>query len=206
MMNNLTFKLFNFVGAPVKFSLTFLFLFLFLPVDMTISAFIAILVHEMAHAYVANYKGYRINGIDIGLMMGSASYSGSIHERDCIPITAAGPLSNLALYLIGLALSFFVEHTYLDNFMWVNLFLFVFNILPITPMDGGLILKNSLIRIINNRRKARIITSKVSLITSILVMIVAIDFGYYIACLFMLVFIYLALVDLGIIKKFSRRF
>ena len=204
-MMNLSYKIFNFVGAPVKFSLTFLFFFLLLPFDMVISAFIAILVHEMAHAYVANYKGYRVNGIDIGLMMGSASYSGNIHQRDTIPITAAGPLSNLALYLIGFVVSFFVDHSFVNNFMWVNLFLFVFNILPIIPMDGGVILKNFLFKYINNRRKARIITSKVSLVTSVIVMCISFGFGYFFAGLFMIYFIYLALVDLGYIQKFKSQ-
>lgn len=60
-------------------------------------------------------------------------------------IAAAGPLSNLflavlgALLLRGLGLSGVVEHI-LTVFVMLNIALFVFNILPIPPLDGSRVL------------------------------------------------------------------
>jgi hypothetical protein len=64
-------KLFTFRGVPVTLSLWF---FLLLPMvhfqfDVFISAFIAILIHEMAHTFMAQHLGYGAYGISIGLLL-----------------------------------------------------------------------------------------------------------------------------------------
>ncbi len=204
-MTNLTFKLFNFLGSPVKLNLLFLIIFALAPLSVAISIFIAILLHEMAHAYVANRKGYHVYGIEIGLFNGSAAIDSNMHERDAIPISAAGPASNLLLYLLGFIISLVYTNQFIDSFMMVNLFLFIFNILPIYPMDGGRILKDFLLsrsRKLNiTRRKAADIASKTSLITSILLVIFSLLTGYFFMAIFGGYFGYLALKDLGIIKK-----
>ena len=104
------FKLFDFQGTPVTVSIWFLLL---LPltgfnINIFISAFIAILVHEMAHAFVANRYHYRVYGINIGLFFGSASIDSNMAQRDSIPITAAGPISNLILFIISIFLQFYL--------------------------------------------------------------------------------------------------
>ena len=64
-------NLFKFQGTTVKLDLLFLLLFLFMPISYAISVFIAVLIHEMAHAWMANRKGYHVYGIEIGLFSGS---------------------------------------------------------------------------------------------------------------------------------------
>ena len=67
-----------------------------------------------------------------------------MHQSDSIPIVAAGPISNLILYILALTVGIWVDHQYLDHFAYVNLFLFIFNILPLYPMDGGQIMRDLL--------------------------------------------------------------
>ena len=60
-------------------------------------------------------------------------------------LAAAGPLSNLALAFIGaLALGLFVPGSFLaqsvDIFVTLNVALFVFNLVPIPPLDGSRVL------------------------------------------------------------------
>lgn len=68
-------------------------------------------------------------------------------------VSVAGPLSNLLLALIGflagyglaltgLADNFTGFYDFLDIFNWLNLVLFVFNLLPFPPLDGYRILED----------------------------------------------------------------
>ena len=206
--NNLTFKLFNFLGAPVKLNLLFLILFAIMPISYAISVFIAVMIHEMAHAFVAHKKGYNVYGIEIGLFSGAASMDSNMHQADSIPITAAGPLSNLLL--LGLVIPFTsisesgIGSPYMDHFAYVNLFLFLFNILPIYPMDGGQILRDFLMlkgrKFGIDRRKAFDVSAWVSLVTSILLVGFSLFTGYLFMAIFGGYFGYLALKDLGYIK------
>lgn len=203
-MTNLTVKLFNFVGSPVNLNLLFLILFAIMPVSYAVSVFIAVLIHEMAHAWAANKKGYRVYSIDIGLLNGSASMDSNMHQSDSIYITAAGPISNLILYILSISIGFIIPHQYIGHFALVNLLLFLFNILPIYPMDGGrifrdyLMLKNKFFKI--SRYRALVISQWASLITSILLSVASLLLGYIFMSLFGIYFGYLALKDLKFIK------
>ena len=196
------FKLFDFQGTPVTVSIWFLLL---LPltgfnINLFISAFIAILVHEMAHAFVANRYNYRVYGINVGLFAGSASIDSNMAQRDSIPITAAGPISNLLLFAIATLAQYFVVNDFITMFASINLILFIFNILPIYPMDGGHILKDFLMLNMRDRWKGARIAAIVSLITASLLLLYCIVSGNFIMCIFSGLFIYYALKELEIIK------
>ena len=196
------FKLFNFQGTPVTVSIWFLLL---LPltgfnINLFISAFIAILVHEMAHAFVANRYNYRVYGINVGLFAGSASIDSNMAQRDSIPITAAGPISNLLLFAIATFAQYFVVNDFITMFASINLIFFIFNILPIYPMDGGHILKDFLMLNMRDRWKGARIAAIVSLITASLLLIYCIMIVNLIMCIFSGLFVYYALKELEIIK------
>lgn len=204
-----SFKLFNFVGAPVNLNLWFLLLFLWLPVNFVIAIFISVLIHEMAHAWVANKKGWRVSGINIDLFSGSAAIDPNIHERDAIPVVAAGPLSNLSLMILTFVGSVIavslttlnpVIYKFLLDFITVNLFLFIFNILPIFPLDGGRLVKDFLTLKMKSRFRAKKIAGWISLVTSCLVLIYSISTMNLILGVFSLLFIYMALREIEIIK------
>ena len=196
------FKLFDFQGTPVTVSIWFLLL---LPltgfnINLFISAFIAILVHEMAHAFVANRYNYRVYGINVGLFSGSASIDSNMAQRDSIPITAAGPISNLLLFGIATLAQNFIVNDFITMFASINLILFIFNILPIYPMDGGHILKDFLMLNMRDRWKGARIAAIVSLITASLLLIYCIMIVNLIMCIFSVLFVYYALKELEIIK------
>ena len=189
------YELFRVKGIPVSISLWFL---LILPLtgfnlNHFISIFIAVLIHELAHGLTADKLGWGCYGINIGLFTGQAQISNNIHPRDNIKITAAGPLSNLILSGIGLLLG-------LEYFTFINIILFIFNILPIYPMDGGHILKDFLMLNMRNRRRGFEISMKISFMTSLLLLFFGIITGQIILSVFACVFGYYALKELGYIK------
>ena len=182
-------KLFEFLKAPVYMDLSFLIILFFFDLYVFFALFSSILIHEIAHAWVANNKGYKVYGIDIGLLAGSAYIQANINERDSISITFAGPLSNILLSLLSFIFLLFFNSKFLDWFFIINSLLFIFNILPIYPMDGGHILRNILM-LNMNRKVGKEIANKVSLITSIIIMGVSLYLGFIILSLFSAYFIY----------------
>lgn len=202
-----SFKLFNFVGAPVEISLWFFFIFLMAPISWGIAIFLSVLIHEMAHAYVANLLGWRVFGIKVDLFTGSAAVDTNIPEKDSIPVVAAGPLSNLLFAIIVLLVTSFVGSDinpivfkFLNDLFVVNLILFIFNLLPIYPMDGGRIVKDFLfLKMRSNRRSAKRIAGGISLVFSIGLLLYSISTFNIIMILFSALFIYYALIELEII-------
>ena len=189
------YELFKVSGIPVSISLWFLLL---LPLTgfnlpLVISIFIAVLGHELGHALTAKKLGYGSYGINIGFFAGTAQVDSNMHPRDNIKVVAAGPLVNLALGL--LTINFGLEH-----FTYVNLFLFIFNILPVYPMDGGHLLKDILMLNMRDRRKAFRIAMNISLITAVIAACFCLLIGQFIMAIIFGVFFYYSMRELGYLK------
>jgi stage IV sporulation protein FB len=196
-------KLFDFQGVPVYLKLWFLLLFAWLPFSYVVAIFISILVHELAHTYVANRLGYYVSKVYIGLFNGAAEMNLSqIHERDSIKIVAAGPLSNLLLFFASLIpISMGYSNQFITDFANVNLLLLIFNIIPIYPLDGGRLLRDGLYLIGKNRKSSVMISSSISLLLSSLLLVYAIVTMNIFAGIFAGLFIYFAVKELGWIKN-----
>jgi len=195
-----SFRLFNFQGAPVSISIWFFLLFLMLPPIAVVAVFTSVLIHELAHAWMANRKGYQVYGISIDILSGAASIDSNMHDRDSIPIVAAGPISTLMLCVSSYFLEPFIPGSFITYMFNINLFLFIFNILPIYPMDGGQIVR-SLANLSSDRYKYRRMANWISLIFSGLLLIYALyNFNIFMS-LFGGYFGYIALKELDYIKN-----
>ena len=199
-----SFRLFNFQGAPVSVSIWFFLLFLMLPPIAVAVVFLSVLIHELGHAWMANRKGYQVYGVTIDMISGAASIDANMHDRDSIPIVAAGPISTLVLCVLGYLITPFCPAGPINIFMEymfnINLFLFIFNILPIYPMDGGQIVR-SYANLSNNRYRNRRRASWLSLTFSGLVLVYALYSFNLFMILFAGYFGYLALKELDYIKN-----
>ncbi|MDD4110783.1 MAG: M50 family metallopeptidase [Clostridia bacterium] len=104
---------------------------------------IAIILHELGHAFVAKKLGYRLDKIWILPFGACLSFEEfSFNPKDEIKIAFAGPLVNIFLILGTMALWWFYPITYVYSYTFAlaNFSIAIFNLLPSYPLDGGRIL------------------------------------------------------------------
>lgn len=153
--------------------------------DYFLSIFAAVLVHELAHTAVAKKFNHYVEHVYLDLLNGAAAIDTTYSPyNQTILIVAAGPLSNLALYLIG-------HYLGLDVFAQINMFLFIFNILPIYPMDGGRICK-AICQWLTKPSLGRKINGYISIVASSLLLIVSLMTSSIIMALFSALFIFMS--------------
>ena len=107
---------------------------------MLVGYFIAVVLHEMAHAEAARKRGYAL--VRIKIMPYGASLTGAFEgmsRRDECAVAIAGPLCNLCLAALVTALWWVAPVTYFftETFAYANIFTFLTNMLPVFPLDGG---------------------------------------------------------------------
>ncbi len=206
-----SFKLFNFLGAPVEISFWFFILLLMTSVSATVAIFLSVLIHEMAHAWVAHRRGWQVFGIKIDLFFGTAAVDMTMPERDSIPVVAAGPLSNLVFAIFIPVLMVFLESlgiylnpimtNFFETLFSVNIIFFIFNLLPIFPMDGGRLVKDFLVmKMKSNRLLARKIAATISLVASVGLLLYSISITAIFLIFFSGLFIYTAFKELQSLK------
>lgn len=191
----MSFKIATIKGIPIYISITFLLVFLLFAFIFAISGwpfgfryveppiaryilaclttalfFVTLLVHELAHSLLASSYGAKIQSITLFFFGGISAIENPENEKNLDPskelnISLAGPLSNIIIGVVLLAINYLVYGSILgvaDVTNWVtegitvftyniptmifllgslNLLLGFFNILPIYPMDGGRVLR-----------------------------------------------------------------
>lgn len=190
-----SFKLFDFMGTPVYLKYWF-FLFLLFGINEFIIFFISILIHELAHTYTAIKLKRPVENVCLDFLFGSAKINtDDSNYKDIILISIAGPLSNLVLFIISYLIVDFIDsdifiYGFLKLFLFYNLLMFIGNMLPIYPIDGGRIIK-AICQWTTNPTIGRKISGTISIISSIILLIFSLYLSMYILSIFCLLFIYL---------------
>lgn len=107
----------------------------------------SILIHEFSHITIARLYGVEINEVEMFPFGGIARYKNIrlTSPKEEILICIAGPLSNLIIILFFILLKNFQFNICIVNYIVeVNTLIFILNILPIFPLDGGKILRSIL--------------------------------------------------------------
>lgn len=105
--------------------------------------FIALILHELAHLWVATSKGYKLKQMNLSICGLFIKLNEEIEDKDSFLINIAGPSLNLLLSVFCVALFWLIpaSFNFLNTFCISNLALAVFNIIPVYPLDGGKVIK-----------------------------------------------------------------
>jgi Zn-dependent protease len=126
--------------------------------------FISILAHELAHAVVARLRNISVIGITLHLFGGFTAHRGERRALDTFLISAAGPLTSLAVGFALIAVSSIGGLSgplsfELNRLGGLNVFLAVVNSLPGYPMDGGQVLRAIVWGVTGDRDRATVIAA-----------------------------------------------
>jgi Zn-dependent protease len=143
--------------------------------------FASLVLHELGHALVARREGIEISGIDLWFFGGVAKLSRDTQSPGAeFRIAAAGPLVTLVIVGIFFGLGALIQNgaaldvarlagdaeasptiALLGFLASINAMLFVFNLVPAFPLDGGRITRAIVWKITGNRNTATRIAGRV---------------------------------------------
>lgn len=125
-----------------------------------LSTLLIVCLHEICHLLMAYYFDFEIDKVEIlpfgAYLSLNDFYFHPIREEICVVL--AGPCSHLLIYVLILVLSSGVYQEYL---LTMNMMVFVFNLVPIYPMDGGRII-GLILQSVMDLKKALYLTLKIS--------------------------------------------
>lgn len=140
---------------------------------------LALIFHEIAHFYVARVKGYKVSSVKLDLLGMRLCISENIDKNDRFLIALAGPLLNFILCILCFALWWLLPESYYftENFFQANFILAIFNLMPIEPLDGGVMLNSLLSK--GKRNVSSIISKTLDIIfiaTFLILFIISFDY------------------------------
>lgn len=139
---------------------------IFMFIVYTVSA----VIHEIGHSIVSANCGYRLNKIKLmpfgAVVMGCFD---DVRLKDEIVIALAGPFINLAIALFFVAIwwVFPIIYAFTDVVVEANLSLFLINVLPAYPLDGGRVVK-ALLKTRLNEDRAEAVCKGLGIVLSLI--------------------------------------
>ncbi|NIO76564.1 MAG: hypothetical protein GTN69_11940 [Armatimonadetes bacterium] len=142
--------------------------YLLLGLVTTLLFFGSVLLHELAHSYVAIRRGLPVSSITLFIFGGiSALEEEPKSPRVELQMAIIGPLTSLVLavvfFLIAWGSAAQKSHVWATatQLWWINAFVGVFNLLPAFPLDGGRVLRSIVWQVTGSLRKATLAASAV---------------------------------------------
>jgi Zn-dependent protease len=140
--------------------------------------FFSLLLHELAHSWVAQKRGLRVKAITLFALGGvSQIQDDSTNAKTELWISIAGPIASLMIGLVCLNIASELgwhrstePHTALAGILvwlgYINISLALFNMIPAFPLDGGRVLRSILWAVIKDDNRATWIAARVGQIVA----------------------------------------
>ena len=120
----------------------------------------SILLHELGHAWGCLVQGIPVRRIMLHGGGGFCEHARAPGRHEAELIVAMGPIVNLALWavagLIAPTMEWGTARWAVETVAWVNLWLALFNLVPVQPLDGGRLFHLALARLMPADRASRI--------------------------------------------------
>lgn len=196
-MLNKKMKLFSIISIPVYLHITTLILLGlilifngFYNLYLSILVFISVIFHEFGHCLAAKKYGINTESICIYPIGGIAflNSEGNTPIQSLI-IAIFGPLFSFLLFCIFAIIYSFFEIEIFIKLSLMNFIIFLFNLLPAYPLDGGRILKSILLSFFSSGL-TKIIVYNVSCIIAAILLLIGI-YGLYVPFILISIFILL---------------
>ena len=115
-------------------------------------AFVAVCMHEGGHALAAKARGYALTRVVLLPYGAAMSARDELDGRSGVIVGLAGPAVNIfaALITLGVWWLFPAVYPYTEYFLYANLSIGLFNLLPVYPLDGSRVV----LGLAHNRLKA----------------------------------------------------
>jgi len=159
-------------GIYVHFLTVLLFVFCYInrKLEILVISYFSIFFHELAHLLAALMIGLipaRIVFFPFGVNLKlKNNIIGSLSDE--VILYMSGPLLNVIFAVFSI---FFIRYEYIRLFYYNNIGLFLFNILPILPMDGGVLVKKILSAGVGSRRSEKILKIVSFVLISVLIIL-----------------------------------
>jgi Zn-dependent protease len=118
-----------------------------------VGVFLLVLAHEFGHVVAAKHLKFHVAEIILWPLGGLAVFNAPRPWREELLVTIAGPASNLLLIPVTFLSWYFFAYrlggdvsALLWNICWANVFIFLLNLFPVFPLDGGRALHSLLFR------------------------------------------------------------
>ena len=184
----------------------FLFIILFIltnQIEIYSLVMLFALIHELGHLLCGVLLGFEAESLKIMPLGFSITFKTNVEDYNNkkgksniltikkLLINIAGPITNLIIILIGYLCN--VN----NNILYSNLIVFIINMIPIYPLDGGRIVENIFKLCLGNRKARKYINEVSNLFVIIITIISSIAVYYYknIAILLSLVFLWALIIN-----------
>ncbi len=149
---------------------------------------ILILFHEFGHYFMSYIFNWNVSKINIypfgGLIIFDDQIDKPLYQE--LLITVFGPLFQWLIFLLFICFKKYLSSYFIDSLYNYHIYMFIFNILPIIPLDGSKIINISLNKLFSYKKSNTLLS-----ITSILFLVGFIyffrnNYSYYIIISFLI--------------------
>src|SRR3954453_6178972 len=138
--------------------------------------FASVLIHELAHSFVALARGLQARSITLFIFGGVSNLGGeSKSPKTEFIVAVVGPLTSFALAAVAWGIATLVDERRIEvvasYLFFINLSLGVFNLIPGFPLDGGRVLRSILWGTLHDMRRATVWAANVGKLVAALMVL-----------------------------------